>query len=36
VFGVLHYVTKGPNRVTDHDEQKAADLERGKDSGRGA
>ena len=25
-FGLLHYVTKGPNVVSDHDEQKAAEL----------
>ena len=28
-FGFLHYVTKGPNRVSEHDEQKAAELEGG-------
>jgi len=27
VFGLVHYVTKGPNRVTEHDELKAAELE---------
>jgi formate dehydrogenase iron-sulfur subunit len=27
VFGLLHYVAKGPNRVTEHDEEKAAELE---------
>ena len=25
-FGFLHYVTKGPNRVSEHDEEKAAEL----------
>jgi formate dehydrogenase iron-sulfur subunit len=25
-FGFLHYVTKGPNTVTEHDEEKAAEL----------
>jgi formate dehydrogenase iron-sulfur subunit len=32
VFGVLHYVTKGPNRVSENDERKAAEL-RDKASG---
>ena len=27
VFGLVHYVAKGPNRVTDHDEENAAALE---------
>ena len=26
-FGLMHYVTKGPNRVSEHDEEKAAELE---------
>ena len=26
-FGLVHYMTKGPNRVTDHDEEEAAKLE---------
>jgi formate dehydrogenase iron-sulfur subunit len=30
VFGLVHYVTKGPNRVTEHDEEEAARLESGK------
>ena len=25
-FGLMHYVTKGPNRVSEHDEQKASEL----------
>ena len=25
-FGFMHYVTKGPNRVTEHDEEKAAEV----------
>jgi formate dehydrogenase iron-sulfur subunit len=29
VFGFLHYITKGPNEVSDSDEQKASDLARG-------
>src|SRR5215467_6598210 len=27
-FGFMHYITKGPNRVTDHDEEEATKLER--------
>ena len=27
VFGLMHYVTKGPNRVSDNDERKAAELD---------
>ena len=27
VFGLMHYVTKGPNRVSENDERKAAELE---------
>ena len=30
VFGLVHYVTRGPNRVTEHDEQEAAELEKHK------
>src|SRR6266853_5369018 len=29
-FGLMHYVTKGPNRVTEHDEEEAAKLETNK------
>ena len=30
-FGFLHYITKGPNTVSEHDEEKAAELSAGKD-----
>ena len=30
VFGFLHYITKGPNEVSDTDERKADDLAKGK------
>jgi formate dehydrogenase iron-sulfur subunit len=26
-FGVMHYIAKGPNRVSEHDEEEAAKLE---------
>ena len=30
VFGLMHYVTKGPNRVSEHDEEEATRLEKTK------
>ena len=30
VFGLMHYVTKGPNRVSEHDEEEATKLEKTK------
>ena len=30
-FGFLHYITKGPNTVSEHDEEKAAELSAGTD-----
>ena len=29
-FGLMHYVTRGPNRVTEHDEEEATKLEKTK------
>ena len=29
-FGLMHYITKGPNRVTEHDEEEATKLEKNK------
>ena len=29
-FGLMHYIAKGPNRVTEHDEEEATKLERSK------
>ena len=29
-FGLVHYITKGPNRVSEHDEEEASRLERSK------
>jgi formate dehydrogenase iron-sulfur subunit len=29
-FGLMHYITKGPNRVSEHDEEEAAKLEGGQ------
>ena len=29
-FGFMHYITKGPNRVTEHDEEEATKLEKTK------
>jgi formate dehydrogenase iron-sulfur subunit len=37
VFGLVHYVAKGPNRVSEHDEEEASRLERSPpDRNRGA
>src|SRR5260370_8985590 len=35
VFGLVHYVAKGPNRVTEHDEAQTAERKKGKVACRG-